>query len=139
MRLIIPEEKKFLSEITMPIRWGDMDAFNHVNNVSYFRFMESLRMDWLHSLGLDNKSKGSGAVILNTFCNFHHQLFYPGDLRLKLFASGPARTTFESWTTIERMDQPDKIYATGGATVVWFNWATGRAQDLPQWVTEMVS
>lgn len=139
MRLRVPEDKKLLFELTMPTRWGDMDAFNHINNVSYFRFMECIRMDWLHSLGLNDKSATARVIILNAFCNFHHQLFYPDDLRLKLFASEPARKTFESWTTIERIDQPGKIYASGGATMVWVNLTTERAEDLPAWILELVS
>ncbi len=139
MRLPIPEEKKFLFEMRLSMRWGDMDALGHINNVSYFRFMESIRMDWLHSLGLDEKGSGASPVILNTFCNFHQQLVYPGELCLRLFAGQAARTTFESWTTIERVDQPGKIYASGGATVVWVDWATNRAADLPLWVREIVS
>jgi len=138
MRLPIPEDKKFLYQMTLAMRWGDMDALGHINNVSYFRFMESIRMDWLQSLGLEDKKSGANPVILNTFCNFHQQLVYPGDLVLKLFASQAARTTFESWTTIERADQPGKIYASGGATVVWVDWTTQRAADLPLWVRQIV-
>jgi acyl-CoA thioester hydrolase len=36
---------------TIALRWGDMDALNHVNNTVYFRFMEQVRIDWLHTLG----------------------------------------------------------------------------------------
>ncbi len=31
-------------EMSMPIRWGDMDAFEHVNNTVYFRYMEQVRI-----------------------------------------------------------------------------------------------
>ena len=139
MRLEIPSEKKLLYQMTMPIRWGDMDALGHVNNVSYFRFMETIRMEWFHSLGLANKSSGAGPVILNAFCNFHQQLFHPADLCLKMYSSDPQRTTFESWTTMERTDEPGRIFASGGATVVWVNWSTQRADPLPQWVRDIVT
>jgi acyl-CoA thioester hydrolase len=26
--------------ITVPVQWGDQDAFGHVNNTVYFRWME---------------------------------------------------------------------------------------------------
>ena len=32
------------------IRWGDMDAFGHVNNTLYFRFMEQCRIEWLEEV-----------------------------------------------------------------------------------------
>jgi hypothetical protein len=34
------EHKKLTLEMTIPIRWGDMDAMGHVNNTLYFRYME---------------------------------------------------------------------------------------------------
>ena len=37
-------------EMQIPIRWGDMDAMNHLNNTSYFRYMETYRIDWLRAI-----------------------------------------------------------------------------------------
>ena len=30
-----------MHEVAMPVRWGDMDAYQHVNNTVYFRYMGS--------------------------------------------------------------------------------------------------
>ncbi|MBO6225570.1 MAG: acyl-CoA thioesterase, partial [Psychrobacter sp.] len=30
-----------------PIHWGEMDAFNHLNNVVYYRYAESARIGYL--------------------------------------------------------------------------------------------
>ena len=34
------------------IAWGDMDAFGHVNNVHYYRYMESARIRYLSGLNI---------------------------------------------------------------------------------------
>ncbi len=36
MRLELAERKKLVFDRTMSIRWGDMDAMDHLNNTSYF-------------------------------------------------------------------------------------------------------
>jgi acyl-CoA thioester hydrolase len=36
MKFEIPEHKKLVHQMTIPIRWGDMDAMGHVNNTTYF-------------------------------------------------------------------------------------------------------
>jgi acyl-ACP thioesterase len=36
MKLALPEHKKQVFELVIPIRWGDMDAMGHVNNTVYF-------------------------------------------------------------------------------------------------------
>ena len=45
MKIEIPEIKKLVFEMLMPIRWGDMDAMGHVNNTVYFRYMETARVE----------------------------------------------------------------------------------------------
>ena len=46
MRFELPEKKKLTFEMTIPIRWGDMDAMGHVNNTIYFRYLEILRIEY---------------------------------------------------------------------------------------------
>ena len=50
MRFELPEaEEADAYEMVIPIRWGDMDAMGHVNNTIYFRYLEIIRIDWLHA------------------------------------------------------------------------------------------
>ena len=139
MKIEIPEIKKLVYEMVMPIRWGDMDAMNHLNNASYFRFLETCRIDWMYSINAVPKADGAGPVIVNAFCNFYTQLQYPGDVRIKMYVSDPGRTTFESWATMERADQPGKIYAAGGATTIWVDFVTQKAMAMPDWLRVIVS
>ncbi|MDD0814626.1 thioesterase family protein [Curvibacter sp. HBC28] len=134
MRIEIPEQKRQVFEMVIPIRWGDMDAMGHVNNANYFRYLETLRIEWMCSIGCAPAPQGEGPVIVNAFCNFYRQLEYPGDVLAKLFVSDPARTTFESWATLERSDQPGVICAAGGATVIWVDFPKQKAAPLPDWM-----
>ncbi|MGH8819729.1 MAG: acyl-CoA thioesterase [Rhodoferax sp.] len=139
MKIEIPQAKKLVFEMQIPIRWGDMDAMGHLNNTSYFRYLETIRIDWFRSIGCLTDPKGEGPVIVNAFCNFYKQLEYPGDVLLKMYASDPARTTFESWGTMERVDMPGVIHAAGGATTIWVNFPNQKAVALPDWVRQIVS
>jgi len=139
MKIEIPEQKKLVFEMTMPIRWGDMDAMGHVNNTLYFRYLEICRIDWMHAVGCEPNPQGEGPVIVNAFCNFYKQLEYPGDIRVKMYVSDPGRTTFESWCTIERVDQPDVIYAAGGATTIWVDFPNQKAKTMPDSMRALVT
>ena len=94
MKFEIPEAKKLVYEMVVPIRWGDMDAMNHLNNAMYFRYLETVRIEWMNSIGCAPDSAGEGPVIVNAFCNFYKQLQYPGDVLIKMYVSDPGRTTF---------------------------------------------
>ena len=139
MKFIIPEKKKLVYQMSIPIRWGDMDAMNHVNNTIYFRYLETCRIDWMRSIGCLPDPQGEGPVIVNAFCNFYKQLEYPGDVVVKMYVSDPARTTFESWGTMELADKPGVIYAAGGATTIWVDFPKQKACELPDWMRQLVT
>jgi len=139
MRYEIPDNKKLVYECTIPIRWGDMDAMGHVNNTLYFRYLEIARVDWLNTLNAAPSPEGEGPVIVNAFCNFYKQLEYPGDVLVKMYASDPGRTTFETWATMEQAANPGVVYAAGGATTIWVNFPQQKAVDLPDQVRALVT
>lgn len=138
MKIEIPEKKKLVLEMNISIRWGDMDAMGHLNNASYFRYLETVRIDWMYSIGCVPDPKGEGPVIVNAFCNFYKQLEYPGDVLVKMYVSDPGRTTFETWGTMERVDQPGVICAAGGATTIWVDFPSQKAAVLPDWMRAIV-
>jgi acyl-CoA thioester hydrolase len=139
MKLELPENKKLVATQTIPIRWGDMDAMGHVNNALYFRYLETVRIDWMTRIGCQPSPAGEGPVIVNAFCNFHKQLEFPGDIVVKMYVSDPGRSSFESWATIERTDDPGVIYASGGATTVWVDFPKQKSVAMPQWFRELLS
>lgn len=139
MKIEIPAVKKLVYEMRFPVRWGDMDAMGHVNNTVYFRYLETARIEWMVSVGCNPDPKGQGLVIVNAFCNFYRQLEFPADVLLKLYVSDPARTTFETWGTMERADQPGVICAAGGATTIWVDFPAQKAAPLPDWMRALVS
>jgi acyl-CoA thioester hydrolase len=139
MKIQIPEEKKLVYEMSIPIRWGDMDAMNHLNNTTYFRYMETCRIDWIRSTGASMDPQGEGVVIINAFCNFYRQLEYPGDVLVKMYASDPGSSSFETWVTMERADAPGLLNAAGGATTVWVDYKAQKSRPLPDWLRALVT
>ena len=139
MRIEIPEAKKLVYEMRFPVRWGDMDAMGHVNNATYFRYMETARIDWFRSIGCVPDAQGEGPVIVNAFCNFYRQFEYPDEVLLKMYVSDPGRTTFESWATMEKVAEPGVVCAAGGATTIWVNFPQQKAVGLPDWIRAIVS
>jgi acyl-CoA thioester hydrolase len=139
MRIEIPDEKRLVHEMHIQIRWGDMDAMGHVNNVAYFRYLEIARIEWLNGAGFQPDPSGEGFVIINAFCNFLIQLEYPGEILVKTYAANLGRSSFDSFTTLERVDQPGVISAAGGATIVWVNFPLQKSMPFPQRLRELIA
>jgi acyl-CoA thioester hydrolase len=131
MKFELPEKKKAVYTMRIPIRWGDMDAMGHVNNTVYFRYLETIRIEWMRSIGCQPDPQGEGPVIINAFCTFHKQLEFPGEVVATMFVSDVGRSSFESWCTLERADVPGVVYASGGATTVWVDFPKQKSAPIP--------
>jgi len=119
----------------MPIRWGDMDAFGHVNNTNYFRYIESARIAWLEQVGGLANEAGEGPVIVSASMNFLKQLTYPGEIEVSTFVVPPGRSSVEVSHQI-RLVGPDgeagDVHAEGTAKVVWVDFKAGKSMRLPE-------
>ena len=133
MRIDLPQDKKLVYEMTLPIRWGDMDAMGHVNNAMYFRYMETARIEWFQAIGVNPDPRGEGPLIVNAFCNFQRQFEYPGSVLIKLYISPPGRSSFDTWLTMEKAEAPGEICASGGGTTVWVNFPAQKSMPIPDW------
>src|SRR6476620_3506353 len=54
------------------MRWSDMDAYGHVNNVVYLTYLEEARVDMLFALGSDDRDKALAEGVLVA----HHEIDY---------------------------------------------------------------
>ncbi|HEX6937112.1 MAG TPA: thioesterase family protein [Actinomycetes bacterium] len=54
------------------MRWSDMDAYGHVNNVVYLTYLEEARVDMLFSLGSEMGSRALSEGVLVA----HHEIDY---------------------------------------------------------------
>ncbi|OJI05677.1 thioesterase family protein [Polynucleobacter sp. MWH-Adler-W8] len=138
MRITIPEERKLVHEMIMPIRWGDMDAYGHVNNTVYFRYMEQARVEWITSIGYDVAPGRESMLMMNGFCNFYKQLSYPGELILKTSIGVIGRTSMDVYTSMALAATPDEEVAIGGATMVWVDLTTNKSAPWPEHILQKI-
>jgi len=71
--------QKYPVQIELPVQWGDMDAFNHVNNVMYFKYFESVRIAYFEQLGVmgTESSDNVAPILAETSCRFKMPLNFP--------------------------------------------------------------
>jgi len=121
------------------MRWGDMDAMGHVNNTIYFRYFETIRIAWFDSIGCRPDPAGQGPVIVNAFCSFIRQLEYAGEVLARHYVANACRTSFDTYMTLERTDQPGVICTEGGARCVWVDFPKQKSTPLPDWIRALVA
>jgi acyl-CoA thioester hydrolase len=118
--------------LTIPVRWGDMDAFGHVNNTVYFRFLESARIAFFERMGIHTSAPtGVGPILHSTSCRFRAPVVFPDTVTVgaRVVAMGEDRIRMAHDVHSARMD---RIAASGEAVVVSFDYGTGQKAPIPQ-------
>ncbi|TNE72817.1 MAG: acyl-CoA thioesterase [Gammaproteobacteria bacterium] len=116
--------------ITLPLRWGDMDAYGHANNTVYFRFFEEARIVWLASLEVGGPEEPTGPVIIKTSATFLKELTHPANVVVKTYADKAGNTSLDTYHLLTDADSGE-VYAEGYAKIVWFDRSARASTALP--------
>ena len=127
---------KLVQTSCIPVRWGDMDAFGHVNNTVYFRYMEQVRIEWLNSFFDMAGEATSGPVLINAKCDFLRPIKYPDQIEVQMYIDSPGRSSFESHYQIYRLGTEKIVCAEGSGKVVWIDRLTEKSIPLPEIVLQ---
>ena len=122
----------FPATIRIPVQWGDMDAYGHVNNTVYFRYFESARIEYLELCGMleSYESRGIGAILHSTSCRFRRALAFPDEVLVGGRADALEEDRFMMAYRVVSTDQ-EAVVAEGEGVVVSFDYGEGRKTPLP--------
>ncbi len=125
--------------ITVPVRWGDMDAFQHVNNIVYFQYFESVRIEYFERIhAMDHlRETGVGPILASTQCRFRFPVTYPDTLLVgaKVTDLGEDRFTHRYLAVSQGHD---KVAAEGDGVVVTFNYQTNQKAPVPAQIRQRI-
>jgi acyl-CoA thioester hydrolase len=113
--------------ISWPVQWGDQDAFGHVNNVVYFRWMESARIEYFRRAGLGDmmSNQGAGPILASIKCDFRRQLTYPDTLLISASVASIGRTSIKMVHRVYSTAQ-QAVAAEGDSVIVMFEYSKQR-------------
>ncbi|MCB1173270.1 MAG: acyl-CoA thioesterase [Leptospiraceae bacterium] len=113
--------------------WGDMDAFGHINNVTFARYFESVRADYFSTVGLwenDGRSVSSGMVIVNLNMDYRQQAVYPQVLDAWLCTAHIGTKSFRMEFLMQNENAAPVV--TASAAFVWFDFGQQKAVRVPE-------
>lgn len=115
--------------VGVPVAWGEMDAFGHVNNVVYFRYFENARIEYLRQVGLAD-SRAVGPILASIQCRFRRPITFPDQLHVGARATEVLedRFTIEYRLVSERLGE---VAAEGTSVVVCYDYRAGHKTLLP--------
>ena len=109
--------------ITLPIQWGDQDAFRHVNNTVYLRWFESARIAYGSQIDLAESGEGKkvAPILAAIACNYRRQLKFPDTVHVgaRITRLGRSSLTMEHCIISESLRA---VAAEGDSTLVAFDY-----------------
>jgi acyl-CoA thioester hydrolase len=118
--------------ITLPVLWGDQDAFGHVNNTACIRWFESVRVRYLELLGggqLHSPTK-VGPILARVACNYRRQLNYPDEVTIGARVERIGNSSFTMQHAVWSAAQ-QAIATDGESVVVAFDYTTQKPVRIP--------
>lgn len=119
-----------------PVAWGDMDAFGHINNVLYYRYMESARIRYMDELNIFQHDVYT--VVASNQCKYIRPVFYPDQLkigaRVEEMRNSALRMSYLLWS-----EQQQAIVALGEAVMVCVDKENMLKLPIPEIIRQKVT
>ncbi|HET7328258.1 MAG TPA: thioesterase family protein [Nocardioidaceae bacterium] len=81
---------------TCRVRWSDVDAFGHVNNVKYFEYVQEARIGFMHSLADGTLSGASTWVVARQDVEYKRpMLFRSAPYEIRTVVTRIGRSSYE--------------------------------------------
>nr|WP_027069337.1 thioesterase family protein [Lysobacter defluvii] len=118
--------------VPMPVRWRDLDAFNHVNNSKYLSYLEEARLHWMLTvpgMGMDDHV---APVVAAAQLNYRRPITWPSEVVIELFVERLGNTSLTVGHRIVDAKDPQALYCDGHVIMVWIDRESGAAAPLPR-------
>jgi len=117
----------------IPVLWGDIDSFGHVNNIIYLKWCETSRVELLckmwniKNLNMEDilLDRGIGPILANFNTNYRIPVVYPDTIYVKTRISHIGNTSFGIEHQITSKNNGSKVVAEADSVVVMINYKTG--------------
>lgn len=135
-----PDLAGFPVVVEIDVAWGEMDAYQHVNNVVYFRYFENARLPWLDKIGWMRirEERGLGPIIASTSARYRRPLSYPDRIAVGVRVKEMQydRVTIEYRLVSAKWNA---IAADGEAVVVSYDYTGNKKCPVPEEVKAAIA
>lgn len=115
----------------LDVRWGDLDAFNHVNNAAYLDYIQEARLRWMVTLAPGWYDDDIQPVVVNVTNNYRSPVEWPARLRIDLAIGRVSERSLTLEHRVVDAAHPETVHGDGHVVMVWISRRTGQAVTVP--------
>lgn len=129
----------FPVQVRLPVSWGHLDAFGHVNNTVYFRFFEDARIACFARIGMDVLMSASkvGPILARTGCVFRRPLGFPDTVTACARIEDVGDDRFSMIYAV--FSDAVGLAAHGDGRIVMLDYSTGQKTPIPTEIRQAIA
>lgn len=124
-----------IQETQVTVRFCETDALGHINNTSYFIYLEEARIQFFESLGYSMNTREWNFIVASTKCDFVNQGYFNQILTIKTYVTKIGTKSFEINHEII-CSKTGQLIAKGNAIIVFFDFKEQKSQVIPDLLRE---
>ena len=119
--------------VEIPVAWGEMDAFGHLNHAVYFRYMETARILYFEKLEIPEflGRDPVGPILGAISCRYRAPLTYPDKVSVGVKVTRVEKDRFVMAYVIFS-HRLDKLAAEGEGILVCFDYRQNLKAPVPE-------
>ncbi|MFS8580448.1 MAG: acyl-CoA thioesterase [Novibacillus thermophilus] len=122
-------------ETPIRVRFGETDLLGHVNNVSFFSYLEHARVQFFKELTRQLDHKTWRYILASIKCDFLAQVYFDQSLRVVTKVSRIGNKSFDLEQPIVD-SETGNLVAKGHSTIVYFDFKEQKSQPIPEHIRE---
>lgn len=122
-------------ESKLKVRFAETDLLGHVNNSSYFIYLEQGRIDFFQDLEMDSQENDWNFILASIKCDFLRQAFFNQKLTITTQVGRIGNKSFQLVQTVCDSDTGGKI-AHSDSAIIYFDFEKQASEPLPQHLRE---
>ena len=119
-----------MEKLTITTRFCETDALGHINNTSYFIYLEEARIKFFQQLGYGMNLQDWNFILASTKCDFLSQGYFNQKLVISSYISKIGSKSFQLEHDIT-CEETNVLIAKANAIIVYFNFKEQRSENIP--------
>jgi acyl-CoA thioester hydrolase len=122
------------------VRFGDLDAMQHMNNVEFLRFFETARIDYIASLSPEHaptSRSAFGFIFAECHIAYRSPAHFGEEIRTFIWPEELKRSSLKLGFEMQ-VEGDGRVVADGWGTLVGYDYEQGRPQPIPDEFRERI-
>lgn len=129
----------FNTSLSLRLDWSEMDLFGHINNVSFFKYLQAARVNYWDQVGITelHRTENIGPMLAQSQCTFLKPLHFPGTITIHSKLESIGNSSFVLLHQIR--DEEKEIVAEGRDVMVLFDFNGNQKTTIPEKIRKKIS